>query len=346
MKISDLIYFGFNLIRMHLHPSLRVPLSMHVGLTNRCNNRCRYCHFDRMSGKDEWSTESLLKVLEEMKNTGTRRVQFTGGEPMLRADLGIILRRAKELGMFVGLSTNGFQVKERVEELKPCDIVQISYDGPAEIHGYLRGEKSVRDAESAISILLKNDIPVWTNTVLTTVNASSVDHIVTFSRKRGMVANFVLLDFFEDPGNHFHPARKEIDELILKEDEKKKVLDHLIELKRAGQPVAGSIAYFKNARDWPYHDRVTSPEPSPFYRCWFGRAIGHLEADGKLYACGMGVGRVPAEDVRRVGFSKAWRDLKPLPDCHSCTMACGVEANLLFSLNPGSIVNWIRQLRR
>jgi MoaA/NifB/PqqE/SkfB family radical SAM enzyme len=345
MNISDLLYFGWHILRMHLQPSHRVPLSVHVGLTNRCNNRCRYCNFQSLSQNDIWTTESLLKVLEEMRAAGTRRVQFTGGEPMLRQDLGVILERAKSLGMFVGVSTNGFQVPDRVEELRPADIIQVSYDGPPEVHGYLRGERSVKETAAAIEALLSAEIPVWTNTVLTTVNAGSLDEIVEYARSRGMVANFVLLDYFLDPGAHFHPALKDIQDLVLDREGRRKALTRLIELKRSGAPVAGSIPYFQNAIDWPYDDRTTSPDPSPLYRCWFGRAVAHLEADAKLYACGMGVGRVPGIDVREMGFSEAWRRLKPLPNCNSCTMACGVEANLLFSLNMGSIVNWVRQLK-
>jgi len=102
MNIKDVIYFGTSILRMHLQPSHRVPLSVHIGLTNRCNNRCRYCNFQALSQEDVWTTEDLIRVLNEMREAGTRRVQFTGGEPMLRKDLGIILAHAKSLGMFVG----------------------------------------------------------------------------------------------------------------------------------------------------------------------------------------------------------------------------------------------------
>jgi MoaA/NifB/PqqE/SkfB family radical SAM enzyme len=339
------MYFGCSVLRMHLQPSHRVPLSVHVGLTNRCNNRCRYCNFQALSQEDVWTTEDLIRVLDDMRAAGTRRVQFTGGEPMLREDLGVILAHAKSLGMFVGVSTNGFQVPGRIEELRPADIVQVSYDGPPEVHGYLRGEKSIEETAAAIDILLEKDIPVWTNTVLTTANAPYIDEIVDYVKSRGIVANFVLLDFFSDPEEHFHPALDDIRELVLSGEDKRKALERLIELKRVGAPVAGSVPYFKNALNWPYEDRVTSPEPSPLYHCWFGRAVGHLEADGNLYACGMGVGRVPGIDVREVGFKEAWKELEPLPNCNSCTMACGVEANLLFSLNWKVIYNWFKQLK-
>ncbi len=343
MKIFDTIAIGKEVILMNLTPSRRVPLSVHVGVTNRCNSRCRYCRFDRLAGPDLWTTESLLKVLGEMRSTGTRRVQFTGGEPMLRKDIGVVLERAKSLGMFTGISTNGLQVPERVNELLPADIVQVSYDGPAEVHDHLRGEGSHRTARAALDALQGGGIPVWTNTVLTTVNAPRIEEIVGHARSRKIVANFVLLDYFQEPEAHFHPALKEIADLVLRGEEKKDALRRLIGMKRSGAPVGGSLPYLQNALDWPWEDRVTSPEPSPFYRCWAGRATAHLEADGRLYACGMGVGRVEGINVMETGFAAAWRRLEPLPACRSCTMACGVEANLLFSLNLRAAWNWFRQ---
>ncbi len=326
---------------MNIFPSRRVPLSVHIGLTNRCSNRCRYCNFAARPREQEWKTEELLRVLGEIRRAGGRRVQFTGGEPMLREDVGTVLARARELGFFAGLSTNGFQVPARVEELRSADLVQVSYDGPAEVHGYLRGERSYDEAVAALDALQKEGIPVWINTVLTTFNANHIREIVEFARTRGITANFVLLDFFLEPGGHFHPALAQIEELVLKGDSRRSVLEELIRLKKAGAPVGGSFPYLENARDWPHQDRVTGPEPARLYRCWAGRATAHLEADGMLYSCGMGVGRVPGEDVRELGFAEAWRRLRPLPNCRSCTMACGVEANLLFSLNPRAIRNWL-----
>jgi len=344
MKPSAAWYFARKILGMRLRPGWRVPLSVHLSLTNRCSNRCLYCRFDRLPQKDAWTTGSLLRVLSEMKAAGTRRVQFTGGEPMLREDLGAVLRAAKSLGMFVGLSTNGREVAERISELRPADIVQVSYDGPPAVHALLRGKKSAGEALSAIDALQEEGIPVWTNTVLTTLNAGCVDEIVAFAQARGFPANFVLLDYFDEPRGHFHPARSEIDRLVLSGAARRKTLERLIDLKRSGAPVGGSLPYFENALDWTAEGGVTSPNPSPLYRCWAGRATAHLEADGKLYACGMGVGREAGEDVIRAGFAAAWARIRPLPHCLSCTMACGVEANLLFSLNPRAVWNWARQL--
>lgn len=341
MKPRDAVYFGKEVLLMNLFPARRVPLSVHIGLTNRCSNRCRYCNFAARPREREWETGELLRVLAEIRAAGGRRVQFTGGEPMLRKDIGTILTRARELGFFAGLSTNGFRVPERVGELRCADLVQVSYDGPPEVHGYLRGERSHAEAVAALDALRDIGVPAWINTVLTTANAGHIGDILEFARGRGITANFVLLDYFRDPGQHFHPALAQIEGLVLKGDSRRSALEELIRLKKTGAPVGGSFPYLENARDWPYENRVTGPEAARLYRCWAGRATAHLEADGMLYSCGMGVGRVPGQDVRELGFAEAWLRLRPLPNCRSCTMACGVEANLLFSLNPRAIRNWL-----
>ncbi|HPJ71984.1 MAG TPA: radical SAM protein, partial [bacterium] len=239
MKIRDGAYFAKEIALMNAFPSRRVPLSVHVGVTNRCSNRCRYCNFESRPREDEWETGELLKVLEEIGNAGGRRVQFTGGEPMLRDDIGKVLNRARGLGLFTGLSTNGFSVPGRIGELRGADMVQVSYDGPPEVHGYLRGEKSHAEAVAALDALLAAGIPAWINTVLTTVNSGHIGEIVEFARSRGITANFVLLDFFLEPGGHFHPALSRIEGLVLRGAARREALEELIGLKKAGAPVGG-----------------------------------------------------------------------------------------------------------
>jgi len=78
----------------------------------------------------------------------------------------------------------------------------------------------------------------------------------------------------------------EVKELILRKDAIKKVFKKLIGLKLSGTPIGSSFPYLKSILEWPYDDRITDSKPARRYRCWAGRAQGHLEADGNLYACG------------------------------------------------------------
>ena len=347
MEFSNCLYFAWQIGRMHLQPAYRVPLSMYIVLTNRCNNHCVYCRTDKRPQNDVWTSETLKTVMQDMKRAGTRRIHFTGGEPMLRSDLGELVTYAKKLGFFVGISTNGYQVAKRINELKGVDVVFLSYDGPPKVHSRLRGERNVGEVKSALSALKEAGIRVWTSTVLTQWNADFVEDIVDFARQHHILANFNRLEFFSKKPCCLHPHIDEVEKLVLRGDEKKKVLQRLIQLKLSGAPIGSSLEYLKNVLEWSYDDRITDSKPAKHYQCWAGRAYGHLEANGTLYSCGWAaLWRLPGINVLEERFQPAWEKLMPINGCQSCSHACGVENNLIFSLNISSILNAFVQLSR
>jgi len=345
MKIKDLAYFAWQISRMHFQSNYRIPLSIYIVLTNRCNNRCIYCRTYQLPQKDIWTTNDLKKVMREMKSCGTRRIQLTGGEPMLRGDLGEIVAYAKRLGFFVGISTNGYQVAKRIDELKGADVVFLSYDGPPEVHARLRGEDNVKDVKSALSALKATGIRVWTTTVLTRLNASYVEQIVEFARKHHILANFTHIEYTADSELYLHPRIGEIKDFILSAEDRRKAFKRLLELKLKGAPIGSSVEYLKSVLEWPYDDKVRSNEKSRRYKCWAGRAWAHLDYDGKLYACGWGIAeKEKGINVIKKGFKSAWNEINILNNCNSCFGACGIENNLIFSLNLSAIWNAFKSL--
>ena len=78
---------------------------------------------------------------------------------------------------------------------------------------------------------------------------------------------------------------------------------------------------------------------------WQDALYGHLEANGMLYSCGTGVTRIDGASVLTKGFRCAWDQLELLESCRSCSHACGVESNLIFSLNAKSVFNHLEHLR-
>lgn len=347
MKLNDIAYFSRQITKMHLLRNYRVPLSVYLVLTYRCNNSCVYCRTQNIPQQGEWTPDSLKNVFLDMKACGVRRLHLTGGEPMLREDIGEIISYAKELGLFVGMSTNGFEIASRVKELKGIDVVFLSYDGPPQVHARLRGERNSSDVIAALGALKDQKIKVWTSTTLTSWNVGFIDDIIDFARRKNILANFNRLEYFSSMPCYLHPHIDEIRELVLSPQEHRDVFKKLIKLKLSGAPIGSSLGYLKNALDWPYNDRVTDIKPSKRYQCWAGRAFGHLEANGNLHACGWGALREEAGvNVLEKGFRQAWDKLIPSVGCKSCSHACGVENNLLFSLDTPTIFNALIHLRR
>lgn len=102
-------------------------------VTNRCNFRCVHCCFS--SGEvllEEFSIKKIREVLESFKRLGGQRIDVTGGEPLLREDVGEIIAIGKNLGLKIELVTNGSLLDdEKLGLFKKLglDAVAISLDG-------------------------------------------------------------------------------------------------------------------------------------------------------------------------------------------------------------------------
>ena len=77
-----------------------------VFLTSECNFHCSYCRSINHE-TPVWDREYLFAELERWACSGTRHIQWTGGEPTLHHNLLELVRHAKNLGMSNSMSTNG-----------------------------------------------------------------------------------------------------------------------------------------------------------------------------------------------------------------------------------------------
>ena len=114
-----------------------VPLSAHVDLTWRCNERCVHCYLDH-DGKGEMTTGEIKDVIGQLAECGTFFLAISGGEPLLRRDCFEILEYARALRFDVKLKTNAVMIgPEEAARIKKLGIgqVQISlYSHRAEVH--------------------------------------------------------------------------------------------------------------------------------------------------------------------------------------------------------------------
>lgn len=111
------------------------PEEIMIELTTRCNYNCIYCFRRNLINEREGTmdAELALKIIDEAAITGVKRISFSGwGEPLLHPDALEILRHAKKKGLEVLLNTNGYFLKEKIEELFSIrvDRIVVSIDSP------------------------------------------------------------------------------------------------------------------------------------------------------------------------------------------------------------------------
>ncbi len=114
-------------------------------LIRRCNLRCKHCY--SISGDvnfpGELTTREVFEVMDDLKAFRVPVLILSGGEPLLRRDIFEISRRAKEMGFYVGLSTNGALISVyNIEAIAGVgyDYVGISLDGIGATHDRFRGK--------------------------------------------------------------------------------------------------------------------------------------------------------------------------------------------------------------
>lgn len=124
-----------------------------------CNFRCPYCHNrDLVTGSSQLQRVPLDQVLNFLENRITLLdgVCITGGEPTLTADLPILIRAIKDLGLRVKLDTNGTNpdMLEKLLADSLVDYVAMDIKAPPRKYGKItKATVRLADIQAAIDLL-------------------------------------------------------------------------------------------------------------------------------------------------------------------------------------------------
>jgi MoaA/NifB/PqqE/SkfB family radical SAM enzyme len=149
----------------HVAPRLRVPpLVAELFLTENCNLRCTSCACWRTSTRGELTTDEWKRVIDQLHEVGVRKVNFTGGEPLLRADSIGLIEYAYSRGFrSLHLNTNAILLDARRRQAVLNAGVRsfnISVDGPdAATHDAIRGVEGAFDTtlEHLMALVARRD---------------------------------------------------------------------------------------------------------------------------------------------------------------------------------------------
>ncbi|MEH7452442.1 GTP 3',8-cyclase MoaA [Gottfriedia acidiceleris] len=109
---------------------------LRISVTDRCNFRCSYCMPKEIYGvdypfmsKDEiLSFEEIVRSAKLFAKIGVEKIRLTGGEPLLRKDLPILVKRLSKIEgiKYVTLTTNGVLLAKNAKALKEAGICRVN----------------------------------------------------------------------------------------------------------------------------------------------------------------------------------------------------------------------------
>lgn len=111
----------------------RIARDLRVSITEKCSLRCTYCMPEQglpaIARKDLLTPDEIARLVEiGARDLGVTDVRFTGGEPLMRADLAEILAKSSAVarGASISLTTNGIGLDKRIDELITAGLTRIN----------------------------------------------------------------------------------------------------------------------------------------------------------------------------------------------------------------------------
>jgi len=280
---------------------------LRVSVTDRCNLRCRYCmpreHFGKgfrfLPRADILSFEEIVRVAHMLRDNGLRKVRLTGGEPLLRADLHVLVGMLAALpGLDLALTTNGVLLEDQAAALFSAglrritvsldslddDVYRTMTDGAVGVESVLSGIEAARHAGFS---------PIKINAVVRRgVNDRGVVELARYFKGKGDALRFIeYMDVGTTNGwqlEHVVSGREIVQRI-----------DQVLPLEPVEAGYRGEVARRFRYRDGSGEIGVITSVTQPFCgNCTRAR----LTADGKLVTCLFASGgldlRAPLRDGR------------------------------------------------
>ena len=290
---------------------LNVPLSVHLDITYRCNERCVHCYLDH-DDHGEMSTAEIKDLLTQLADAGVFFLTLSGGEILMRRDFFDILAFARLLTFNVKLKTNGVMIRQpeakRIRELGVQGIQISVYSHRPEVHDAItKLPGSLQRTIDAIGFLKSQGLKVTIANVLMSSNSGDYAGVVTLANELGVAYTL-------DPT------------ITPKMDGDRSILHLGIGSAELGQvfhdsDLVGSVEDFCAPPPPPGEDIMEG------YPCSAGHTSCYISPYGDVYPCVQFP--LPSGNVRRQKFIEIWRDsgelkqvrsirAKDLTTCSSC----------------------------
>ncbi|WP_079508065.1 GTP 3',8-cyclase MoaA [Mesobacillus jeotgali] len=195
------------MVKSIIKDQLNRPLrDLRISVIDRCNFRCQYCMPAEIFGPDFaflpkselLSYEEIERVAKMFIELGVEKIRLTGGEPLMRKDLPILVKKLNQIEGLqdIALTTNGVMLPKHAEELYSAGLkrVNISLDSlKDELFGEINGRNvGVGPVLKGIEAAKKAGLGVKINMVVKKgLNDSEILPMAEFCKKEGLELRYI-----------------------------------------------------------------------------------------------------------------------------------------------------------
>ena len=261
---------------------------LRISVTDRCNFRCVYCMPKEVYGRDHHflerrellTFEEITRVARTFVSAGVKKIRITGGEPLVRRELELLIAQLAELDVDLTLTTNGSLLPQKAQALADAGLRRITVSLDSLDDAIFRAlndvDFSVERVLDGIDAASAAGLPVKVNAVIKRgVNDEQIVPLAGFFRERGHTLRFIE---YMDVG---HTNGWRLDDVVPAK-EIVALLDDAFGVEPAEALYRGEVAQRWRYKDGKGEVGVIASVTQPFCGdCTRAR----LSAEGKLFTC-------------------------------------------------------------
>lgn len=309
------------------------PYHVQWMITRKCNYRCRGCNVWREQDIKELSTKEIKKGLDILKQLNVVEIVFSGGNPLLRDDIGEILDYASRF-FITTVYDNGSMASEKIDALRNVDFVAISLDSlNPKKNDYVKGVKgSWHKAVQAIEKLHEEGITVSVSPTISQFNLYEIADLTKYFLEKKIPLWYCLYsyDTSVDSDQLFKIGRKSDEFEITDKKAMVNLCDFLIEMKKKNSNILITTKILEAIRRL-YLDGKRLWKCSALQNFFI---IDHL---GRVAGCHLRKPVASIFDLPEIWNSSKFDTLrKTYRECTRCTYLCYI----FYSIHGGVIGNF------
>jgi MoaA/NifB/PqqE/SkfB family radical SAM enzyme len=306
------------------------PYHVQWMITRKCNYRCRGCNVWREQDAKELSTEEVKRGLDILRELGVVEIVFSGGNPLLREDIGEILEYASRF-FVTTVYDNGSMAAEKMDELRSVDFVAISLDSlDSKKNDYAKGVKgSWEKAMQTIEKLHENGIRVGVSPTISQFNLYEMVDFTNYFLEKGIPVWYCLYSYdpSDDSNQLFKIGRKNDEFLITDNKAMVELCDSLMDMVRKNSNLLITTKTLRAVKNLYLNGNRT-------WKCRALRNFFIIDHLGRVAGCHLNKPVASISELPKVWNSEEFNALRRIyGECSKCIYLCYI----VYSIH-GSVV--------
>jgi len=186
---------------------------LRISLIERCNLRCTYCMPEegvKLSPKTHLMTyEEIYNIAKTFVDHGVTKIRLTGGEPLIRKDIPVILEKLSTLPVELSISSNAVIIDKFIDVLKTNGVnkINVSLDSLDESKfKHITRRHEFKKVYNNILLLIKEGFTVKVNVVLMKgFNENEIIDFINFTKDLPISVRFI--EFMPFDGNKWDMSK-------------------------------------------------------------------------------------------------------------------------------------------